>query len=110
MKNLKKYKWKLRILLVSTPNYKDKKYIETKEIYNKHIKEFHKKYLKLITETNKPFSIKLIGFDGSVKHTYTRLNPKIVLKHISDMPMGNITPTKLSLFADYNPSTTIRSL
>jgi hypothetical protein len=53
MKNLKKYKWKLRILLVSTPNYKDKKYIETKEIYNKHIKEFHKKYLKLITETNK---------------------------------------------------------
>ena len=110
MKNLKKYKWKLRILLISTPNYKDKKYIETKEIYNKHIKEFHKKYLKLITETNKPFSIKLIGFDGSVKHTYTKLNPKIVLKHISDMPMGNFTPTKLSLFADYNPSTTIKGL
>jgi len=86
MKNLKKYKWKLRILLVSTPNYKDKKYIETKEIYNKNIK------------------------DGSVKYTYTKLNPKIVLKHISDMPMGNFTPTKLSLFADYNPSTTIKGL
>jgi hypothetical protein len=26
------------------------------------------------------------------------------------MPMGNFTPTKLSLFADYNPSITIKGL
>ena len=31
--NLEKYKWKTRILLVSTPNYKDRTYLDSKKIY-----------------------------------------------------------------------------
>ena len=51
--NLEKYKWKSRILFVSTPNYKEKKYLNLKKIYQDRIKEFHKRYIKLICKTNK---------------------------------------------------------
>ena len=46
--NLEKYKWKSRILFVSTPNYKEKKYLNLKKIYQDRIKEFHKRHIKLI--------------------------------------------------------------
>ena len=61
--NLEKYKWKSRILFVSTPNYKEKKYLNLKKIYQDRIKEFHKRHIKLICKTNKKsnFSINLIG-------------------------------------------------
>ena len=64
--NLEKYKWKSRILLVITPNFRDKSYLNVKKIYQSKIKEFHKRYVKLICRTNKKktFSINLIGFDG----------------------------------------------
>lgn len=105
-----KYKWKLRILYIETPSYKDSKYIETKKIYEENIKLFHKYFLKLITKRNKDlqFKIKLFGFDGKVKHTYNKLNKNTILKDIEKMPMGklkNIEPINLSLFADYNKKT-----
>ena len=67
--NLKKYKWKSRILLVSTPNYKDAIYLETKKIYQDKIKDFHKRHVKLICKIKKKkkSSINLIGFDGKSK-------------------------------------------
>ena len=67
--NLEKYKWKSRILFVSTPNYKEKKYLNVKKIYQKKIKEFHKRYIKLICKTDKKnnFSIDLIEFNGESK-------------------------------------------
>ena len=67
--NLGKYKWKSRILLVITPNFKDQSYQKVKKIYQSKIKEFHKRYVKLIckSDKNKTFSINLIGFDGKSK-------------------------------------------
>ena len=51
--NLEKYKWKSRILLVVTPNFKDKSYQKAKKIYQSKIKEFHKRNVKLICKSNK---------------------------------------------------------
>ena len=67
--SLEKYKWKNRILLVETPNYTNEKYKDTKEKYNKNLKEFHNRFIKIISKRNKlfDFKIKLIGFDGEVK-------------------------------------------
>ena len=48
--NFKKYKWKARLLVINTPNYKYKEYLSTKEIYQKYIKDFHKRFVKLITK------------------------------------------------------------
>ena len=51
--NLGKYKWKSRILLISTPNYKDRIYLEAKKIYQDKIKDVKndkiKKSLKELT-------------------------------------------------------------
>ena len=81
--NLEKYKWKSRVLFVSTPNYKDKIYLEVKKIYQDKIKDFHKRYVKLICKINKKqkSSINLIGFDGkkiNKKQVYD-LNGRIVI-------------------------------
>ena len=51
--NLEKYKWKSRILLVITPNFKDKSYQKAKKIYQSKIKEFHKRNVKLICKPNR---------------------------------------------------------
>ena len=39
MNTLKKYKWKNRILLIETNNYKNPKYIKTKEIYEDNLQD-----------------------------------------------------------------------
>ena len=108
---LKKYKYKLRILYVRTPSYQDKNYIKTKEKYEKNLKRFHKRYVKMITKVdkNKDFKIKLVGFDGKVKKTYEKLSVTKVFQDIEKMPMGHlrkkIKPINLSLYSDYNKST-----
>lgn len=102
-----------RKLIVETPSYKNEKYLEAKNIYNKHLKEFHKRYIRFISKRNKDykFNIILIGFDGKIKHTYKKLNPKKIFSDISKMPIGNnFEPTNLSLYEDYNPKTTIKNL
>ena len=117
--NLEKYKWKNRVILIETSSYKDINYIKTKEIYEKNIKEFHKRFVKLLTNRGKDlkFKISLIGFDGDVKKVYKKLEPKKVFKLVDKMPMGklmkensNLKPKNLSLYSDYNKETTITGL
>ena len=111
--NLEKYKWKSRILLVITPNFKDKSYQKVKKIYQSKIKQFHKRYVKLICRTNKnkTFSVNLIGFDGKIKKVMNDLNYKLVFQIIDKMPLGKkIKPINLSLYSDYNPKTTTYGL
>ena len=111
--NLEKYKWKSRILLVITPNFTDKSYQKVKKIYQSKIKEFHKRYVKLISKSNrkKIFSINLIGFDGKLKKEMNDLNSKLVFQIIDKMPLGKkIKPINLSLYSDYNPKTTTPGL
>ena len=113
LEKLVKYKNRFRILLLSTDSYKNKEYILSKNIYKKNIIEFHKRYVKIIThksKNNKDFNIKLIGFDGKIKHQYKKLNVKKILKDIEKMPMGHIRNEKLSLYEDYKPKTTIKNL
>ena len=94
--NLEKYKWKSRILFVSTPNYKEKKYLNLKKIYQDRIKEFHKRHIKLICKTNKKsnFLINLIGFDGKSKKKLDKLDYKLVFNLIlfSSRWAANWTP------------------
>ena len=111
--NLEKYKWKSRILLVITPNFKDKSYQKVKKIYQSKIKQFHKRYIKLICKTNKnkTFSVNLIGFDGKIKKVMNDINYKLVFQIIDKMPLGKkIKPINLSLYSDYNPKTTTYGL
>ena len=111
--NIKNYRWKLRFIRVNIPNYKDKRYKKTKKIYESNIKEFHKRYVKMITKLTNNFKIELIGFDGKVKHIYDKLNPEQVFADIEEMPMGNVRnkeKTNLSLFADYDKKNTIEGL
>ena len=111
--NLEKYKWKSRILLVITPNFKDKSYQRVKKIYQSKIKQFHKRYVKLICKTNKnkTFSVNLIGFDGKIKKVMNDINHKLVFQIIDKMPLGKkIKPINLSLYSDYNPKTTTYGL
>jgi len=106
-----KYKWKNRILLVYTPDRQNKKYLQTKNKFDKFLYKFHKVFLILKTKKSNKFYIELIGFDGTVKKTYTKLSVTQVLKDISKMPMGKLTnPKNLSLYADYNPETTTPKL
>ena len=111
--NLEKYKWKSRILLVITPNFKDKSYQKAKKIYQSKIKEFHKRNVKLICKSNKnkTFSVNLIGFDGKSKKVMNYLNYKLVFQIIDKMPLNKkIKPINLSLYSDYNPKTTTHGL
>ena len=111
--NLEKYKWKSRILLVSTPNYKDRIYLEAKKIYQDKIKDFHKRYVKLICRINikEKSSIDLIGFDGKSKKRMNNLNHKTIFRIIDKMPLSKkFKPINLSLYSDYNPKTTTHGL
>ena len=111
--NLGKYKWKSRILLVSTTSYNDRIYLEAKKIYQDKIKDFHKRFVKLICKINKQekSSIDLIGFDGKSKKKMDKLNYKTIFKIIDKMPLSKKTkPINLSLYSDYNPKTTTQGL
>ena len=117
--DLRKYKWKNRLLLIETPNYINGNYKSTKLIFEKYIKKFHQRFIKLITKRNKTykFKIKLIGFDGTIKATYDKLVPKKIFSLISLMPLGDlkkinnkIKPKNLSLYSDYDKSTTTKNL
>jgi hypothetical protein len=134
--NIHKYQWKARLLLVETPNYTNDTYKKTKADYQKHIKDYHKRYIKLITQRSPTFKIKLIGLDGTIKKEYTFLNTKDIMKTVDSMPIQKkinktgkpiylspngkpiyLSPNgkspqyiNLSLFADYNPKTTTPNL
>tara|TARA_B100000575_G_scaffold80063_1_gene62741 strand:+ start:196 stop:738 length:543 start_codon:yes stop_codon:yes gene_type:complete len=113
-----KYKWKARLLIINTPSYKNKDYLLTKDIYQKYIKDFHKRFVKLVTKINKnnDFNIYLIGFDGVVKKKFKKLEYKKIFSLIDKMPLKNLKnnknfkPLNLSLFSDYKPETTTYGL
>ena len=114
---IKKYRWKCRVLLVKTPDYKNQKYKKAKKLYQKDIKHFHKRIIKLVSKkTDKDFSIELYGFDGTKKQTFKNFNSRDIFKIIDRMPMSKILkdkkikPLNLSLFSDYNPKTTTYGL
>ena len=109
---VEKYKWKCRILLIKTPNYKHPEYLKVKHLYQKEIKHFHKRVIKLISKINKKkFSIELIGFDGAKKKTFKSLECKKLFSIVDKMPMSKkVNPINLSLFSDYNPKTTTQGL
>ncbi len=116
--DLEKYKWRCRILLLNTACYRDSNYKKSKELYQEYIKDFHKRHVKLISNRKKglKFSIKLIGYDGTLKKEFDNLVPKDIIELIDLMPMskdlksGKIKPLNLSLYSDYNPKTTLKGL
>lgn len=111
--NIKKYQWKYRILLIETPNYINDNYKNTKNIYEEHIKEFHKRHVKLISfrKKNTNFIIKLIGFDGKIKKQFNKIKLNSLFEFIDNMPINKkASPKNLSLFSDYNKKTTIPGL
>ena len=114
---IKKYRWKCRVLLVKTPDYKNLKYKKAKKLYQTNIKQFHKRVVKLISKkTSNNFSIELFGFDGTKKQTFQNFDSQKIFKTIDKMPMSKvlkdkkIKPLNLSLFSDYNPKTTTHGL
>ena len=114
---MKKYRWKCRVLLVKTPDYKNLKYKKAKKLYQSNIKQFHKRVVKFISKkTSNNFSIELFGFDGTKKQTFQNFNIRKIFKIIDKMPMSKvlknkkIKPLNLSLFSDYNPKTTTYGL
>ena len=56
--NLEKYKWKYRILLITTPNYVNKEYNNIKEKFEANLYKFHNKYVKKITKLIKMLPLK----------------------------------------------------
>ena len=69
---------------------------------------FRKKGLK--------FSIKLIGYDGTLKKECSTLEPHNIFDLIDSMPMSKqdnhvkLKPLNLSLYSDYKPETTLKGL
>ena len=116
--DLTKYKWKCRILLLNTTCYRDDNYKRSKELYQEYIKDFHKRHIKFMSNRKKglKFSIKLIGYDGTLKKEFDTLVPKDIFKLIDAMPMSKelksdkIQPLNLSLYSDYKPATTLKGL
>ena len=114
---MKKYRWKCRVLLVKTPDYKNLKYKKAKKLYKNNIKQFHKRVVKLISKkTSNNFSIELFGFDGTKKQTFQNFDSRKIFKIIDKMPISKVLKNKkikllnLSLFSDYNPKTTTYGL
>ena len=114
---VKKYKWKCRVLLVKTPDYKNLKYKNAKKLYQRDIKNFHKRVIKLVPKKiGKNFLIELIGFDGIKKKSFKNFDTQKIFNIIDRIPMSKILknkkikPLNLSLFSDYNPKTTTYGL
>ena len=114
----KKYLWKCRLIVLITPNYSHPEYKRSKELYQKNIKGFHKRYIKLLTklDKSKKFKIVLIGFDGTKKIESDKIYTKRIFEVVDKMPMNklikdkNFKPLNLSLFSDYKPETTLKGL
>ena len=103
--------------MIKTPDYKNLEYKRAKELYQKNIKKFHKRVIKLISKkVNNNFSIELFGFDGIKKKSFKSFDSKKIFKIVDKMPMSKvlknkkIKPLNLSLFSDYNPKTTTHGL
>ena len=116
--NFKKYLWKCRLLVLNTPNYSHSEYKRSKDLYQKDIKGFHKRYIKLITklDKSKKFKVILIDFDGSKKNELDKVYSRKIFEIVDKMPLNKLIkgkkfkPLNLSLFSDYKPETTLKGL
>ena len=106
--SFKKYLWKCRLLVLNTPNYSHPEYKRSKDLYQKEIKGFHTRYIKLVTklDKSKKFNVILIGFDGT-KKIFDIVDKMPINKLIKDK---KFKPLNLSLFSDYKPETTLMGL
>jgi 3-isopropylmalate dehydratase small subunit len=96
MINLDKYLYKYRLIIIITPSYADIRYINTKKILLKKINkiEMERRYTKFLfyQNSNKNFTVYLIGFDGNIKKIYNQFNQFIlndIFNKIDKMPMGS---------------------
>lgn len=107
--DLSKYKNKYNILLVITDSYYNDNYIKIKALYDKNIKLFHKYKVKLLTKRNKNFNfiIKLYNFKNKKIKDYKSPN-NYILKDIQKLEYPN--NSNLSLYSDYNKSTSNKTL
>ena len=103
--------------MIKTPNYKSLEYKKAKELYQKNIKKFHKRVIKLRSKKiSNNFSVELFGFDGIKKRSFKSFDSKKIFKIVDKMPMSKvlknkkIKPLNLSLYSDYNPKTTTHGL
>ena len=103
--------------MIRTPDYKNLEYKRAKKLYQKDIKKFHKRMIKLISKkVDNNFSTELFGFDGIKKKSFKSFDSKKIFKIVDKMPMSKvlknkkIKPLNLSLFSDYNPKTTTQGL
>ena len=116
--SFKKYLWKCRLLVLNTPNYNYQEFKRSKDLYQKDIKGFHKRYIKLVTKLDKTkkFNVILIGFDGTKKIELDKIYTKKIFEIVDKMPMNKLIkdkkfkPINLSLFSDYKPETTLKGL
>ncbi len=116
--DFKKYLWKCRLLILSTPNYNHSEYKKSKQFYQRDIIGYHKRYIKLVTKLDKlkKFKVYLIGFDGKKKIELNKIYSKKIFAVVDKMPMNKLIkdkkfkPLNLSLFSDYKPETTLKGL
>lgn len=88
-----RHRWKNRVLLVETPNYKNDRYKQIKTKFNNNFSEYDRRYVKMVSKQDKSIdkiSIKLIGFDGEIKKIYPDLNINSIKRDINSMPMGSV--------------------
>ncbi len=106
-----KYIGKYRIIYIQTDNKNNADYLKFIEKYNKYKKYFDNlnTIIKKKLDSSK-FKIILIGLDGSQKKKYySYVHPKDIIKVIESMPIAK-QQKKLSLYADYHPEKSQKSL
>ena len=79
---------------------------EIKKKYEKNLYDFHKRFTKL--KFNNQDKIKLLDFNKKVKFTYNKFDTKKILRDLDTLPKRK--GKRLSLYANYNPKTTIKGL
>ena len=105
-----KYSNKYNIILIITNSYKNSEYIKLKSYYNKYLYKFHK--LNIIFKTiisNKFNNIEILLINNK-NNKFKLNNIKIseIKKLLKDKELKK--NKKLSLYANYNPNTTIKNL
>lgn len=116
MDKIAKYKEKARVLLIIYPENKKDEIKNIKELYDKNKKDFHKRWLKLIFDVKEKGQIEiiLVGFDGSVKQQYKRMDVDKIIKDIDKMEnkeyVKSLNKINFSLYEEYKPKSKISGL
>ncbi len=106
-----KYKYKYRLIIISTPDCSNNDFLKFYNLYKiKYKKEIDglNTIVKIIYD--KPFEIRLYGFDGSLKFKSNKyIHWKTIITQINNMPYQQFI-NNLSLYADYHPEKSNHSL